>query len=234
MCDFVPGSGKSPDRLDAMNKDYKTYYGQDFARLVNLSIITPLQEMPDLSLRTPFVLEMSNVPFRDQERILKFVVNNLPRFVAGKIDATGNGLYLGERAVQAYGACFEAVMLSDSWYLANMPKMKARIEDRTLILPKDSETRDDMRKIKLINGIPKISRDDRTVAKAGGKRHGDAAVAYCLAVAAANSEPVEFDYYSVVVRSPLGGGNGAYDPDDDDYEQARGDGLRAFATRGAL
>jgi len=218
--------------LATLNKDLKTYYGQDFARLVDLSIITILQEMRDLTLRTPFVLEMSNVPFREQEQILKYIVDRLPCFVAGKLDATGNGLYLGERAVQAYGSAFEAVMLSDSWYLAHMPKMKAHIVDRTVILPRDSEISDDLRKIKLINGIPKISRDDRTVAKAGGKRHGDAAVAYCLATAAAHSEPVEFAYHRVSVRSPLGIA-GPYDPDDDDDEYVRDDRVRGRLENGA-
>ncbi|MBI1262964.1 MAG: hypothetical protein GC184_14700 [Rhizobiales bacterium] len=201
--------------LKAMDRDLATFYGQDFGRLVDLSVITPLQEQRDMTLRTPFVVELNNVPFREQEKILKFIVDGLPRFVAGKIDATGNGLYLGERAVQKYGAAFEAVMLSDSWYLANMPPFKAHIQDRTIVLPKKTEIRDDLRKIKQINGVPKIARDDRTIAQNGGKRHGDAAVAYCLAVAAASSEPVEFAYHSVTPRSPMALGT-SYDDDDDD------------------
>lgn len=217
--------------LDAINRDHKTYYGQDFARLVDLSIITPLEELPNLVLKAPFVIEMSNVPFREQEQILKYVVDHLPRFVAGKLDATGNGLYLGERAVQAYGEAFEAVMLSDSWYLANMPKLKARIEDRTLILPMDAETRDDLRKIKLINGVPKIARDDRTVSKAGGKRHGDAAVSYCLAVAAANAEPVAYAYDSVKLRTGMSDGSDAFDDDD---EAERREGLRRYKNEGVF
>lgn len=220
--------------LDALNKDRCHYFGQDFARLVDLSVIVPLQELPDLTLKAPFILEQRDVPFREQEQVLKYVVDRLPRFIAGKIDATGNGLYLGERAVQAYGSAFEAVMLSEAWYLANMPKMKSRFEDRTILLPMDAETLDDLRKIKTVRGIPKVPRDERSASQGGGKRHGDAAVAIALAIAAANSEPVEFAYHSVQPRSPLGGG--AYDPDDedDDSDGARGGSMRGLRGTGAL
>lgn len=218
--------------LDALNKDRKHFFGQDFARLVDLSIFIPLQEMPDLTLRAPFIIEQRNVPFREQEQVLKYVVDSLPRFVAGKLDATGNGLYLAERAVQAYGSCVEAVMLSEAWYLTNMPKMKSRFEDRTILLPADAETLDDLRKIKTIRGVPKVPRDERSASQGGGKRHGDAAVAVALAVAAANSEPVEFAYHSVQARSPLG--SSSYDPDDDDDEGPRGENLRGLRGTGAL
>lgn len=213
--------------LDVLNRELKHYFGQDFGRLVDLSVFVPLQELPDLTLKAPFILELGNVPFREQEQVLKYVVDRLPRFIAGKLDATGNGLYLAERAVQAYGSCVEAVMLSESWYLTHMPKMKSRFEDRTLLLPADAETLDDLRKVKVIRGVPKVPRDERSATQNGGKRHGDAAVALALAVAAANSEPVEFAYHRVIPRSPLGGG--AYDPDDDDEENARPESLRAFA-----
>lgn len=145
--------------LDALNRDLKHYFGQDFGRLVDLSVFVPLQELPDLTLKAPFIIEQRNVPFREQEQVLKYVVDRLPRFIAGKLDATGNGLYLAERAVQAYGSCVEAVMLSESWYLTHMPRMKTRFEDRTILLPADAETSDDLRKIKTIRGIPKVPRE---------------------------------------------------------------------------
>jgi phage FluMu gp28-like protein len=57
-----------------------------------------------------------------------------------------------------------------------MPRMKARFEDRTWNLPKDSLILDDYRALKLVRGVPRVP-DTRTTDAKGGKRHGDAAVA---------------------------------------------------------
>jgi phage FluMu gp28-like protein len=54
--------------------------------------------------------------------------------------------------------------------------MKARFEDRTWNLPKDSLILDDYRALKLVRGVPRVP-ETRTMDAKGGKRHGDAAVA---------------------------------------------------------
>jgi len=72
------------------------------------------------------------------------------------------------------------VMISESWYREVMPLLKAQFEDRTMDLPKDSPILDDYRAIKRVRGVPKIP-DVRTE-DAGGKRHGDAAVAGAMLV----------------------------------------------------
>jgi phage FluMu gp28-like protein len=67
--------------------------------------------MRNLVRRTLFVLELRNMPFRQQEQILFYIVDRLPHLIAGAMDATGNGAYLAEMAVQRYGARIRQVKL---------------------------------------------------------------------------------------------------------------------------
>lgn len=170
----------------------KTYFGEDFGRSVDLTVIWPLQDMPGLTYRTPFVLELANCPFSQQEQILFFMVDRFPKFSGGALDKGGNGAFLAERARQRYGAgSIEEITFSGGWYIENMPPMKACFEDKTTTIPRDNDILDDFRAIKKIKGVPRVPVDERTVSKRGGKRHGDAAIAKCLAVYAART----FEYY---------------------------------------
>lgn len=198
--------------MDALDKRLRHSYGFDFGRSGDLSVFLPLAEQPNLLLRAPFVLELRNVPFRQQEQVLFWVVDRLPRFANGKHDARGNGQFLAEYAVQKYGALrIEAVMLSQPWYLANMPVMKAAFEDRTIELPRDSDIKADFRTIKMVRGIPLIPDKAHTKGTDGGQRHGDAAVAGALAVAAAKADVMEIAY-----RSASTDGDGGQRPRHDD------------------
>jgi phage FluMu gp28-like protein len=183
--------------MDALDKRLRHSYGFDFGRSGDLSVFLPLAEESSLLLRAPFVLELRNVPFRQQEQVLFWLVDRLPRFANGKHDARGNGQFLAEYAVQKYGALrIEAVMLSQPWYLANMPVMKAAFEDRTIELPRDTDTKADFRTIRMVRGIPLIPDNAHTKGSDGGQRHGDTAVAGCLAVAAAKADVMEIAYRS--------------------------------------
>lgn len=164
------------------------YFGEDFARDIDLTVIEPGARLQNLSLRTPFVVELSNVPFRQQEQILFYIVDRLPNFRGGAMDARGNGQYLAEVAMQRYGAGrIQQVMLTRQFYQDNMPKYRVRFEDKTIVLPKDADILDDHRVVRLEKGVPVIS-DTRRVSGEGGKRHGDAAVAGMLLVYAAATE----------------------------------------------
>ena len=181
--------------MDKLDKNLRHSYGFDFGRSGDLSVFLPLAEERNLLLRAPFVLELRNVPFRQQEQILFWVVDRLPRFANGKHDARGNGEFLGEYAVQKYGSLrIEAVMPSRPWYLANMPVLKAAFEDRAIELPRDADIKADFRTITMKRGIPLIPDSARTKGTDGGQRHGDAAVAGCLAVAAAKADVMEIAY----------------------------------------
>ncbi|QPC44505.1 hypothetical protein HW532_18470 [Kaustia mangrovi] len=181
--------------LKLLDQDLRHYYGWDFGRSGDLSVFWPLVECPDLVLRTPFSLELRNVPFRQQEQILFHVVDKLPRFSGGKHDARGNGQYLAEYAMQKYGALMiEAVMLSQPWYLEHVPRLRARLEDRTMELPRDADVKTDLRQFRMIRGIPMIPQTAETKGADGGQRHGDAGVAAVLAVAAAEDDTVAYEY----------------------------------------
>ena len=63
------------------------------------------------------------------------------RFVAGAMDARGNGQYLAETAMQRYGARIRQVMLWVEWYRDNMPRYKAAFEDGMIELPRAQRVR---------------------------------------------------------------------------------------------
>ena len=182
--------------LAGLLETYPTCFGEDFGRSGDLTVIFPLQEQPGLKWRTPCVIELRNVPFRQQEEILFHLADRLPRFRGGAMDAGGNGQYLAEVAMQRYGAHrIRQVMLSTEWYREQMPRYKAAFEDRAILIPRDADILDDHRAVKMEKGVAKIPEGYRTRGRDGGRRHGDAAVAGALALyAAANCEPgpVEF------------------------------------------
>ncbi len=172
--------------LAGIPSDVRSYFGEDFGRSGDLTVLWPLLELQNLALFTPFVLELRNAPFRTQEQILFFLVDRLPRFSAGALDARGNGQALAEYARQRYGAYrIHEVMLSESWYREQMPKAKAQFEDRTISIPKDRDILDDLRAFKMVKGVARIP--DARTQDAAGQRHGDAGVACALAVFAAKS-----------------------------------------------
>ena len=179
--------------LERLRKDRRHGFGQDFARNRDQSVIPVLEEDLDATLRCRLVVELSNCPFSCQEQILPFIIDRLPRFRGGAMDATGNGAALAEKMAQRYGVeMVEQVKLSDAFYLAHMPKLKAGLQDGTLQdIPRDTQLSDDLRAIKLVQGIPKVPRGATqtaagraAAAEAGTKvqRHGDFAIGLFLAV----------------------------------------------------
>ncbi|MCH4893416.1 hypothetical protein GO308_09870 [Sphingomonas sp. SFZ2018-12] len=169
----------------------RTYFGQDFARVGDVSPMAFGQHDEHLNLIVRFILEMRNVPFREQEFVLNWILARVPNFCAGKMDARGNGSALAEYAQQKWGATrIEAVQATDKTYLAFMPKLKASIQDRTMLIPLDEATLEDLRMIKLVDGVPKIP-DRSVVSKADGakgQRHGDNAIALMHLRAAADED----------------------------------------------
>lgn len=173
--------------LSLLPKDRQHCFGEDFARSSNLTVLYPATITETLRLRVPFVLELFNVPFREQEQICFYILDQLPKFQHGAFDARGNGQYLAERAMQRYGVGrITQVMLSETWYRDEMPKWKAHFEDGTIEVPKNDEHMDDYRAVKMVRGVPKIP-DKQTATKAdaaaqGIARHGDAAIASAMMV----------------------------------------------------
>jgi phage FluMu gp28-like protein len=161
--------------------DRPSWVGEDFGRLVDLSVQWPLQQMQDLSLSTPFLVELRDCPFTQQEQIFNYICDRLPRFSGAALDARGNGAYMAERARQKYGEeMIEQVQATEGWNLENWPPVKADLEDQTMLLPKDADVAEDLRAVRKVKGIPKIP-EARTKGGDGNKRHGDSASACVLA-----------------------------------------------------
>jgi len=160
-----------------------SYFGEDFGRTGDLTVIMPLLETQRLIYLAPFVVELRNVPFRQQEQILFFLCDRLPRFCGGALDARGNGQYLAEVAMQRYGSHrILQVMLSTEWYRDNMPRYKAAFEDSTIVLPRDADILEDHRAVRMQKGVAKVPETLRSKGRDGGQRHGDAAIAGALAM----------------------------------------------------
>lgn len=194
--------------LADFDRTRRSFFGQDFARTGDVSPMAFGQHDKAMRKVCRFILEMRNVPFTEQEFVLDWIVARLPLFAGGKMDARGNGSALAERAQQKWGfERVEAVMASDKTYLAYMPKLRAGIEDETLLIPKDEATLEDLRMIKLVRGVPKIP--DRSVNSkadgAKGKRHGDNAIALMHLVAAMDEDLGPIDFHSAGPRSAPAG-----------------------------
>ncbi len=194
----------------ALDPARASFFGEDFGRSGDLTVIWPLQIAADLTRRTPFVVELRNIPFRNQEQVLFYIADRLPRFTAGAMDARGNGQYLAETAAQRYGARIVQVMLSESWYRENMPRYKAAFEDGTIEIPKDADVLADHRAIVLEQGVAKVS--ERRVGADGKGRHGDSAMAAALAFFASRTEPGEIAYLPVFAAGKRDGFERRHDP----------------------
>jgi phage FluMu gp28-like protein len=196
--------------IAALDPARASFFGEDFGRSGDLTVIWPLQIAADLTRRTPFVVELRNIPFRNQEQVLFYIADRLPRFTAGAMDARGNGQYLAETAAQRYGARIVQVMLSESWYRENMPRYKAAFEDGTIEIPKDADVLADHRAIVLEQGVAKVS--ERRVGADGKGRHGDSAMAAALAFFASRTEPGEIAYLPVFGQGRRDGFDRRHDP----------------------
>ncbi|WP_416305200.1 hypothetical protein [Neptunicella sp. SCSIO 80796] len=179
--------------LEKLSADLRHCLGEDFARKGDLTALWIGAIQQNLDIGVPLVIELKNIPYRQQEQILFYLIDRLPRFMGAQMDATGNGDYLAEQAVEKYGAgLVEAVKITEKWYIENMPRMKAHFEDSTIMIPKDADILDDLRAIQInTRGVPCLPNTKTDQAK---KRHGDSAVACCMMVAASQMEGGEIDF----------------------------------------
>ncbi len=192
--------------LGKLDQSRYAYFGQDYARSNDLSVIALGQYDELATLICQFIVEMRNVPSREQLQVFDFILGRIDLFAAGKVDARGNGQDVAAYLQDHYGEDrIEAVMASPKTYLAMMPRLKARIEDRTIVIPKSEGVIDDLRLIKLVKGVPSVV--DRADDRADGsknRRHGDAAIALMHLVAAADEEAGPFEFESAGPRASGG------------------------------
>ncbi|WP_435640320.1 terminase large subunit domain-containing protein [Micavibrio aeruginosavorus] len=180
------------DKISLM--DTTSYVGGDFARSGDLSVIWPIQVMQNMVRWTPFVVELKNIPFRQQLQILWYIMDRLPRRAGAAFDARGNGQQMAEETADRYGhGHVHQVMTSAAWYLEAFPPYKSALEDATFTLPQDRDIANDHRTVVMQGGIPQIPAK-RTKGKDGNQRHGDSLVAAVMAHWASMQNIVEYDY----------------------------------------
>jgi phage FluMu gp28-like protein len=191
--------------------------GEDFGRVSDLSVMAPVTIEQKLHRRVPFLVELRNVPYKQQEHILFYIIDRLPRFQGAALDATGNGDYLAEQTGLRYGPRIIEVKLSEAWYSENLPPFKAAFEDGTFWIPKDLDVVSDLRALQVIGGVPKLPKTRQQQKGAKGKqRHGDSAVALALADFASRSDVEEYDYHRVSASASR-----VSDDDDGDTRQVQ-------------
>lgn len=180
--------------LSVLNDKDRHVLGEDFGRSGDLTVLAPMAIKQQLQRHVPFMVELRNVPYKQQEQIVFTILDALPRFGGAAFDARGNGEYLAESATDKYGVNqIHSVKLSQPWYLENMPKLKSRFEDDEMQIPKDDDVLNDLRALQMVKGIPKLP-DSKTNDKGQSQRHGDSAIALAMAEFAANNSggPIEF------------------------------------------
>lgn len=88
-------------------------YRLDFARRSDLCVFWSLVEHQNTRKHCPFVLEFSNMPYKQQEHLFKLITKALPNFSQGAHDAMGNGGFLAEAMQLVLGDKIEAIHLSE-------------------------------------------------------------------------------------------------------------------------
>jgi phage FluMu gp28-like protein len=189
--------------LEKLDKNLRHALGADFGRVHDLTVYWPLAITRMMKKETPFVVELRNVPFKEQEFIGKYIADRLPRLTGIAPDGTGLGAAVAEALLTRYGeGTVEVIMLSQSWYRENMPKFRADFEDQDIIIPLDDDIYSDLRLFRTMNGVAQIPSDKRTLERArkDRRRHGDAGIAAALARYACD---LEGHLYEVTTLSDL-------------------------------
>jgi phage FluMu gp28-like protein len=180
--------------LDQLDPRRPHYLGQDFARSGDVSGVLVAETDAMLTRNTKFVLEMRNVPFDQQRDVLFYIGDALPRFSGAALDATGNGAYLAEKAVQRWGERALEVKFTVEWYRINSTPYVEAFSDRTIVLPRDEDVLRDHQALAYVKGVIKVPDDMRYKGMDGFDRHGDTAIAGLLMWHASQLGAVEYDY----------------------------------------
>lgn len=208
--------------LEKLDPEQPSVLGEDFGRNVDLTVLVPAQIERSLIRRIPFLVELSNAPFKAQEFIFFYICDRLPRFSHAHLDGRGNGQYLSEVAMQRYGEeHVTAVQLTELWYRENTAPLKDAFEADTIRVPADLDVLNDLAAFRKIKGVPRIP-DLRTTGKDGQKRHGDAGIAVLMMFAASRMDVYQpYTYKSASAAALHRDRRRGEAEDDDDYRGVR-------------
>ncbi len=194
--------------LRGLVRSKKHYIGQDCARRVDLSAIYVLAQESDLSLTTPFWIELRNVPYEEQAIIADYLLRGkhrdedvpeckVPKVVGYAIDVTeGGGANLAEGLGNRWGRRKEneaglivEITLSAPWYEREHHRLRARLEERDLQIPRDEDVLEDLQSWQQ-DERGRIALGPKTKSRRDGlQRHGDVGVALLLAQSIAPDVP---------------------------------------------
>ena len=200
--------------LKELDQDRRHVLGGDFARTGDLSVYAPLAIGATLQRTCPFLVELRNVPHMQQVQVVRCLGKGLPRLSGGAFDATGNGSFVAEAAVDMFGSMMEPVVFNEPWYREHMPPYKAAFEDDKIRVPRSDDVLEDHRAFRLVRGVPRLppGKTDRA-----GERHGDSGMALVLAWYASDNAHQPIEYESAGARDTVGALDG--------YVGQRGGGL---------
>ena len=186
--------------LEKLNPKLTSYFGEDFGEKADMTALNVGQVCQNLVRRTAFILELRTAPHEVQRDVVFYIIERLPRFVSGAMDARGNGSYLAQVTRERFGKRMIEVMLSQSWYRENMEPYRSAFEDKMILLPADADVLSDHQAIQITNGIAKVPDGTSGEGADGYARHGDTAIACALAYFASRQSFAPIDFHSTGAR----------------------------------
>lgn len=169
------------------------YLGVDIGRDHDLTVIWVIEKVNDIRF-TRRVIEMKAKPFAEQEAEL-YRLLELPNVRRCCIDRTGIGRQFAERAEERFGKYrVEGIQFTPAMKEELAYPVRMAFEDRTVRVPNDKFIRADLRSIKKIQtGGQHV----RFAADRGKNGHADRFWGLALALHAAKSVPVVYEYERV-------------------------------------
>lgn len=182
------------------------YIGGDFARSGDLSTLVITQRISETCRKGLCNIELRNVPFDQQLRISRFILDSLESVWGFSTDARGNGQMMAEMLQQEYGTdLVNAVMITTGFYAEFMPALKSRFESHELEIPKSMDIIEDFRLVTMVKGIPRIPDARTNEGETRKLRHGDTVVAECMVEHAMKNDGgyQEYSYESVRISNDM-------------------------------
>ncbi|MFY2646296.1 hypothetical protein ACOTDF_32415, partial [Achromobacter insuavis] len=185
--------------LALLDPKLQSVFAQDFARHRDFSVFGVGQIEANLRRRVVFIVEMHKVPTRQQEQVIWYIIEHMPRRCGGAMDATGSGETLAEYTADKFGHDHvHQIKLNRAWYGAWMSKLIQGFEDGMIDLPRDANVAADLRAIEDVEGIPMVVKLRRKDLKDPElTRHGDSAVMLALLWFASMNLAAPIDYTPV-------------------------------------
>jgi phage FluMu gp28-like protein len=189
------------DASAVINPERVHYLGGDYGRTVDLSAFWVLEQATDLSLSSPLLVELRNVPGKEQEIVADFIIARLARARLGGVGidtSEGGGYTLAEGLAGTWGwreagtegpGLILPIKLTPAWYSREHHRLRARLEERDISIFRDEDVLGDFGSWK-VGDDGSVRLGERTVSQRDkGQRHGDASVACLIAQSLAPEMP---------------------------------------------